>query len=172
MKRRTLPTGALNGNFVITEGALSAAERLLPTFRGSDGDHEGMVFLLGIEQPERTIFTSVIAPAASHSTGHVKAAAESVAAAARLARGHGLGLLGQIHSHPGGWTEHSEGDDELVLMPFEGMISIVVPHYGHHGLRPIDSLGVHQYQRGRWVLTTAGVTERFTVAPSGLDIRR
>jgi len=34
-----------------------------------------------------------------------------------------MGILCQVHSHPGSDTRHSDGDDELVLLPFEGMLS-------------------------------------------------
>lgn len=171
MKRRFLPTGALRGAYAITEGALLEADRLLPTFRGPDGDHEGLLFLLGFEQPARTVFVSVAAPVCDHGRGHVKAQPEAIAAVSRYGRSCGLGLLGQIHTHPEGWTEHSEGDDKLVFMPFEGMISIVVPHFGRFGLRPLDSLGVHQYQNGRWTLITEGLRDRLQIIPSAVDLR-
>ena len=60
----------------------------------------------------------------------------------------------------------------MVFMPFEGMLSIVVPYYGHFGLRPLDSLGVHQFQDGRWVLVDRdSVYHHFLVIPNSLDIR-
>jgi hypothetical protein len=171
LARWALPRAVLRGRFFITESAVAAAERLLPTFRGPDGDHEGVLFMLGFETPKWTLFTSVIAPDADHGRGHVRADEAAVAAAARDARKYGLGVLGEIHSHPDGWTEHSEGDDELVLMPFEGMLSLVVPRFGHWGMRPLDSLGVHQYQDGRWVAVAHGIREGFTLIPAALDVR-
>lgn len=172
LAQRVLPKAAIRGRFFITEGAVTAAERMLPTFRGPDGDHEGVLFMLGFETPKWTLFTSVVAPDADHGRGHVRADEAAVAAAARAARKHGLGILGEIHSHPDGWTEHSEGDDELVLMPFEGMLGLVVPHHGHWGMRPLESLGIHQYQDRRWVAIVRGIREGFTVVPSALDERR
>lgn len=169
---RKLPTGGLRGRFTIAEAALDAAERLLPTFRGPDGDHEGMIFLLGRELDDLTIYTSTLAPNADHGEGHVVCAPEDISAAQRGARAAGLGLLAQLHSHPRAGTQHSEGDDDLVLMPFEGMLSIVAPWYGRTGLRPLHGLGVHQYQDGRWVLMTPGsVREKFTIAPQAIDLR-
>ncbi len=73
------------------------------------------------------------------------------AEAARRARALGLGILAQVHSHPGDDTRHSDGDDELVVMPFEKMLSLVAPHYGRH-LQSIDDFAVHQFQDRRWVL--------------------
>ena len=169
---RELPRGEVRGRFVIADAALAAAERLLPTFRSSDADHEGMLFLLGWEFDALTVFTAALAPDADHGRGHVICEAGGVSAAQRAARQHGLALLGQLHSHPRASTQHSEGDDTLVLLPFEGMLSLVAPWYGRGGLRPLPGLGVHQFQDGRWVLMTPdSVRERFTVAPTAIDLR-
>jgi hypothetical protein len=60
----------------------------------------------------------------------------------------------------------------MVLMPFEGMLSIVAPRYGHFGLRPLDSLGVHQFQDGQWVVCAReSVGESFHVLPTEIDLR-
>jgi proteasome lid subunit RPN8/RPN11 len=73
-------------------------------------------------------------------------------AAARLARAFRLGVVAQVHSHPGSDTRHSDGDDELVLMPFEGMFSLVVGDYGAAGMMPDQGACLHQFQHGQWVL--------------------
>lgn len=162
----------LLGRFEIVDAALTAAERLLPTFRGVDGDHEGIVFLFGRELGERTIYTTVIAPEADHGWGHVHCSHEQIHAVVREGRRLGLALLAQLHSHPGSWTEHSEGDDDMIVMPFDGMLSIVAPHYGGHGLRPLDSLGVHQFQGGEWVLCERdSVHAQFAIVPAEVDLR-
>lgn len=93
-----LPVGEMRGRFLITEGALAAAERLLPSFRGPDGDHEGQVFLLGREMGELTILTTSLAPGADHGRGHVLSDASQVAAAARAARHASVAILGQLHT--------------------------------------------------------------------------
>lgn len=162
----------LLGRFAITDAALTAAERILPTYRGPDGDHEGIAFLLGFETPFVTVFTGVLAPEADHGPGHVFCSRERVLESARAARAAGASVLGQIHSHPGAATLHSGGDDEMALMPFEGMLSIVAPYYGHFGLRPLDSLGVHQLQSGQWALCERQtVSESFVVLPARIDLR-
>jgi len=162
----------MRGRFAIVADAVTEAERLLPSFRDASEDHEGIVFLLGHEGGEMTVFTTVLAPCADHGPGHVMCPPEEIAAAVRRAREHRVVLLGQLHSHPGSWIEHSEGDDHLVLMPFEGMLSLVCAHYGRVGLRPLTSLGVHQYQDGRWrLIKQTSVAENFTILPSGIDLR-
>lgn len=169
---RWLPTRQLRGRFAITDSALSAAERLLPTYRGAEADHEGILFLLGFELGSLTLFTGVAAPEADHGPGHVSCSSEQVLAVTRTARAAGLAVLAQLHSHPGSSTLHSEGDDTMVLMPFEGMLSLVAPHFGHFGLRPLDSLGVHQFQDGRWVACDRPtVRSGFRVLRSACDLR-
>lgn len=167
-----LPVRPLLGRFAITDAVVDAVADLLPTYRGSDGDHEGIVFLLGRELPDLTLFVGAAAPEATHTAGSVEAAPAAVLAVVDRARSLGLGLLAQVHSHPAGWSEHSEGDDGMVLMPFEGMLSIVVPHYGRHGLLPLDSLGVHQWQSGTWVACERkSVLRGLRVVPSRIDLR-
>jgi hypothetical protein len=131
-----------------------------------------MVFLLGREFGALTLLTTALAPDADHGPGHVICDPSTVAAAQRAGRDVGLAILAQLHSHPTDRIEHSEGDDELVLMPFEGMLSIVAPWYGRVGLRPLDNLGIHQFQDGRWVLAERdSVRERLRVLPTKIDLR-
>lgn len=170
--QRQMPRGPLRGEFAFHEQAVSETERLIPTFRGPEGDHEGMVFLLGVQDEERTIFTSAVAPDADHGPGHVICTAEAVLSVQQAGRAQGLGLLGQVHSHPSASTIHSLGDDDLVLMPFEGMLSIVLPWYGQWGMRPFDSLGVHQFQDGRWVAVERdSIRSSLLEIPGGIDLR-
>lgn len=169
---RRLDERTLRGRYFITDSALSAIENILPTFRGPDGNHEGIVFLAGFEREGQTLFVTAIAPEAEHGPGRVFCSREQVLAATRAARAAGVAILAQAHSHPGASSYHSAGDDDMVLMPFEGMLSLVVPHYGHFGLRPLCSLGVHQFQDGLWVVcTTDSVRAGFRVVPDQMDLR-
>jgi proteasome lid subunit RPN8/RPN11 len=167
-----LPVRPLRGRVLVTEAALRGCEDLLPTYRGPDGDHEGIAFLCGRELGGTQLLTTAIAPRCDHGRRHVMCDERQVEDVVALAHAHQLGVLAQVHSHPGPFTEHSEGDDEMVLMPFEGMISIVTPHYGRYGLRPLESLGVHQYQDGVWVMVEpVSVASAITVIPGSVDLR-
>lgn len=162
----------LRGQFLFTDHAIRALEELLPTYRGPDGSHEGIAFLCGVELPMATLYTTAVAPEADHGRGHVRCSEAQVAAVSAAARELGLGVLAQIHTHPWDGTVHSFGDDDMVLMPFEGMLSIVCPLYGRFALRPLETLGVHQFQDGRWVLAEAETAKaNFGVLPSALDLR-
>jgi proteasome lid subunit RPN8/RPN11 len=167
-----LPSCLLRGRVLITHAALRGCEDLLPTYRGIDGDHEGIAFLCGRELGDVQLLTTAIAPRCDHGRRRVMCDESQIEDVVAVAHAHRLGVLAQVHSHPGPFTEHSEGDDEMVLMPFEGMLSIVVPHYARHRLQPVESLGVHQYQDGRWVTAEpASVAAAVTIIPGNVDLR-
>ena len=58
----------------------------------------------------------------------------------------------------------------MILLPFDGMLSIVVPWYGKDGMHPLFSCGIHQYQEGRWVLSNKNL-DGIQVVPSMVDLR-
>src|SRR5881396_4059505 len=69
----------------------------------------------------------------------------------RAARRLGLAVMAQVHSHPGADTRHSDGDDELIVLPREGMFSLVIGRYGEGPADPRHGAGLHQFQDGHWV---------------------
>lgn len=153
-RTRPLPEAAARGRMIVPESIIVDTGIALRSFRGDDGPHEGIAFWGGHVIGADTVITGAVVPQAEHGWGRVHVLEGGVGAAARALRPFGAGLVAQVHSHPGVGTRHSEGDDELVLMPFEGMFSIVV---GRYGADPIDAragVGVHQFQDGRWVLVT------------------
>ena len=154
MRRRPLPRGLLRDRYWMSDGLIAETRRALLTFyeagRG-DGGHEGICFWAGIEGPDVTRLEAVILPVARHEPLGVFVSAVDFANAAEEAHGMGMGILAQVHSHPDADTRHSDGDDELVVMPFENMLSIVAPFYGRT-VRSISNFSVHQFQDHRWVL--------------------
>jgi proteasome lid subunit RPN8/RPN11 len=109
---------------------------------------------LGRRIGDDTYVMSCVAPAVDSGPQHVFADESAVGDAAAAARRRRLGLVAQVHSHPGSDTRHSDGDDDLVLMPFEMMFSIVVADYGLTDIEPGKGMALHQYQDGRWVWIT------------------
>lgn len=153
-RTRPLPRGALQGRYrladdliVKTRGAL----RLFDEAGRRDGGHEGICYWAGREGLGPTSMEKVLVPKAQHGPGSVFVSAADFADVARRARTMNLGVLAQVHSHPGHDTRHSDGDDDLIVMPFEGMLSLVAPHYGRD-LQSIFDFSVHQFQDHRWVL--------------------
>lgn len=162
---RPLPSLPARGRLIVAAEVPLATSRILTSFRGDDGAHEGIAFWLGRVLGDDTYVMAAIQPDAVHTFGSVSAPAEAVGAVSRRARALGLGVVAQVHSHPGDETRHSDCDDELVLLPFEGMYSLVVARYGHGTLEPGGGLGLHQFQVGRWV-QVSDPAEAIVMVPS------
>ncbi len=161
---RPLPEAKALGKLIISEPVLNQTSDALRRSEGPDGRHEGIVLWLGRTVGPTTLVMSSVAPQCDHGCGHVTMSAGQVGAAARTARAAALGIVAQVHSHPGDDVRHSDGDDDLVLMPFEGMYSIVVGRYGDN---PVPGGGVHQFQAGRWHrITDAAATT--VIVPAAL----
>lgn len=165
-----LPTGRIQGTFFVTEPVLHATRDALESFALAgihERGHEGIAYWAGRELADTTVFLQCIVPQAHHTPDGVFVDEREVGRMSRAAREQRLGILAQVHSHPGVDARHSDGDDTLILMPFEGMLSVVVPSFGI-GFRDICSACVHQFQDGRWVLCTPESVRAsiVTVAPT------
>jgi Prokaryotic homologs of the JAB domain len=173
-RTRPLPTGEVRGRYLVSGPMMDATRAALESFALEgihDGGHEGIVYWLGRECEGCTIFLQAIVPEADHSWGRVVVSAAEVGRLQRAARRQQLGLLCQVHSHPGTDVRHSDGDDQLILLPFESMLSIVVPRFGV-GFAGLGAAGVHQFQDKQWVYCSpASVADRLIVVPPMLDLR-
>lgn len=64
--------------------------------------------------------------------------------------------VAQIHTHPGDWVDHSPTDDEFVLVPSPGFVSVVVPDFGEQFER--SRCAIHVLERsGSWRLDAGGL---------------
>ncbi len=173
-RQRPLPLGELQGSFIVVSPLLPRTRQVLvetAVAGQAEGGHEGLVLWAGRELGVVTVMTTVIAPVTRSGPQGVFVSKEGVGEAGREARALKLGILAQVHSHPGPDGRHSDGDDDLVLMPFEGMLSIVVPEYGKKFTSFADC-AVHQFQKGRWVWCAAASVDRQTsVVPDLVDLR-
>ena len=152
-RTRPLPQRSLRGRYRISPRLIADTQRALRVFDDAgraDGGHEGICYWAGREEPAMTHLEVVIVPSAIHRRFGVFVSEAEFARTARRARSMGLGILGQVHSHPGKDTRHSDRDDDLIVMPFENMLSIVAPCYGRV-LFSISDFGIHQFQDHRWV---------------------
>lgn len=148
---KPLPKAAAKGRLLVGE---SVAVRTLEILRSSGTKtppHEGLVWWLGRIIGDDAAILACHQPPYTSGPQFVMAEAAATGAASRAARAVGLAVVAQVHSHPGNDTRHSDGDDDLVLMPYEGMFSLVVAHYGSGSLLPAEGAGLHQFQQGRWV---------------------
>jgi len=174
-REKPLPKGELRGRFLIARPLIEATREALTSIALEgikEGGHEGLVYWAGRDTDAGMAFLSVVVPESDHGPQGVMVDGQDVSRASRRIRDHNLGLKAQVHSHPGGDARHSDGDDELVLMPFEGMLSVVAPDFGIE-VEALGDLTVHQYQDGRWVLCSPESVERnFDVIPTVMDVRR
>lgn len=150
-RTRPLPCGRARGALVVPESVIEATTDMLREFGARGTRHEGLVYWTGRVVGGVAYVLSAISPRCYHGPQHVVANESEIGAVARESRRYHLGLIAQVHSHPGSDTRHSDGDDDLVLLPFEGMFSLVVASYGGGSLRPSEGAGLHQFQDGRWV---------------------
>jgi proteasome lid subunit RPN8/RPN11 len=173
-RTKPLPRGELRGRYLIAEPVVAATKAALVGFALAgirDGGHEGIAFWAGRETAESTMLLKAIIPNADHSAQRVMVSRAEIGRVARAARNEAMGILSQVHSHPGSDARHSDGDDHLILLPFENMLSIVAPHFGQH-FTNMGDVCVHQYQRGTWVLCSPeSVADRVTIVSSSLDLR-
>jgi hypothetical protein len=169
-RRTPLPIAALRGRYVLAPGLVDATgEALARPGSDPDGD-EAICYWAGRSLGSLTILTTVVVPRATRQPYRVVVDEAAFGDAARIARSLQLGLLAQVHSHPGQSVEHSDGDDRLVTLPFEGMLSVVVPNYARRRMSLMD-VGVHQFQDGRWASVTAhSVRAGVITVPLRLDI--
>lgn len=163
-----LPVAQARGRLLVAESVIEPTIAALRSSAGPCGPHEGLVLWLGRTIGPTSIVVAAICPPTRGGPEFVFLDEQAVGAAARTARQFGLGVVAQVHSHPGHDTRHSDGDDRLVLMPFEGMFSVVVALYGTGGLHPGSGVGLHQYQDRRWVRVVGNDT--MVIVPAGLGI--
>lgn len=167
---KPLPVAQIRGRFVLADDLLDVSRSALAVGHG-ELPTEGIAYWAGRERDGTSYLLTAIVPRARREPQRVVADEDAIGEAARTARWLQLGILAQVHSHPGRDVRHSDGDDEMVLMPFEGMLSIVLPEYAG---QPVDlsTIGMHQFQDGRWVwLSRESVIDAVRIAPRLIDLR-
>jgi proteasome lid subunit RPN8/RPN11 len=166
-RRTPLPLAPARGHLIIPETVARTTEIALRGFMGPDGRHEGIVFWAGRRTEDDQLVATAIVPRAVHGRGFIRVDADEVGEAAHQARTRRLVLLAQVHSHPGLDTRHSDADDNLVLMAYEFMFSVVVARYGDGGVSPAEGAGIHQLQDGQWI-QVSNAANAMIVIPSGV----
>lgn len=151
-RTKPLPRARATGPLVVPSHVLDSTVQVMRNCRGDDGPHEALVFWLGRRIGNDTYVLSAIAPQTEHEPRRVTVDRHEVGAVGRTARQRRLAIVAQVHSHPGDGSYHSDGDDDLILMPHEGMFSLVVAHYGRSGFASSTGFSIHQFKDGRWVL--------------------
>jgi proteasome lid subunit RPN8/RPN11 len=165
-----LPRSPNRGRLLVPVAVAEATIAVLRRFGGPDGPHEGLVYWAGRRADRDLLVLTALVPASDHGPQRVMVPPGEVGRMARAARSHGTAIVAQVHSHPGDDTRHSDGDDHLVLMPTEGMFSLVVADYGHGAIHPSAGAGLHEYQDGRWVQIPPECRDALLIIPPVLPL--
>lgn len=160
-------------SILVLERVLRETVTLLKSYHGARGPHEGIVYWAGLPFESLCIVTTCIAPRAKTTGGSFSTTTKANAEVIAWINRYKLHLLGQVHSHPGDWVDHSAGDDAMAFMPYEGYLSIIVSRYGQRGMMPLTTCGVHRYHNGRFErLPDPEVKTYFHIVPERADLRR
>jgi hypothetical protein len=173
-----LDDGVAGSKLYVPESVALEVERLLRTYRGNKDDegraeeHEGIVYLGGLEVASGSVVLVALSPSAVTTIGSFRTDIDANTAVVAALGNLGMTLVGQVHSHPGTCVDHSDGDDDGALVRFPGYWSLVVPSFARSGMRPLDRCGVHLFRDGKFRrLTKMAVEMRVHLVPSSLDLR-
>ncbi|SRR6266498_129367 len=154
----------------ITDTQLTATLSLLRSF-SRKRDCEGVVYWFGLDQGEQSIVSTLIVPRADVAHGCISTSVAANAEVLRTIVGTPLVLLGQAHSHPGEWVEHSRIDDEETFARFDGMISVVVPFLAKRSTA-LERWGIHRHVDGRFIrVDVSQIMKHLRVIPGEIDLR-
>ncbi len=165
-----LPVSSNIGHIIVSEAIAKQARITLQRFSGPDGRHEGLIYWLGRRIGNDSLVLSSVVPDCEHSPQRVMTSEKIIGKTMKLARKLGLAIIAQVHSHPGADTRHSEGDDKLVLMPFNGMFSLVIGNYGMGGITPNNGLGLHQFQNSQWFQISRECDDALIITPTIFEV--
>ena len=158
---------------VLHESVLPSSLSWLREAHDERSAHEGIIYWAGKSFGTHWIVTTCIAPQATTTRGSFMTSAVSNAEVISFLASQELELFAQVHSHPGEWVDHSDGDSEGAFMPYQHFLSIVAPRYGQAGIWPLTQCGVHRFEAGRFRrLANVEVNATFSLVAAAKDLRR
>jgi hypothetical protein len=115
---------------------------------------------------------AAVSPTASTTWGSFSTDLRSNAALIDALAQFELTLVAQVHSHPGNWVDHSDGDDAGAIVRFDGFWSLVVPNFARGGMLPLSAVGVHVFADGAFRrLSQGALAARVRAVPAAIDLR-
>lgn len=139
-----------NIRYYISEDVVRFSENILREYGNVNPSNEGFVYWAGKKELNKIFINTVIAPKTESNWGSVVVSHESNVDFVLCLSENKLIHIGQVHSHPGNWVDHSDGDDTMAPYKMEGLLSIVVRQYGFKGITPLIKCGVHRYNNRRF----------------------
>lgn len=151
-------------SYFLSREVLEFTEDILGQYGALQPPNEGIVFWAGNIEKEGVYINSAIAPDTDSTYYHVIVKVESMIRFVSFLSENGIKYIGQVHSHPGDFINHSPGDDELLCFKRDGLISIVAPNFGQTGIYPFKQCGFHKYSNGDFLmLSKRYVSKKFKV---------
>jgi proteasome lid subunit RPN8/RPN11 len=132
--------------YTISKGVIEMTNKILEEYRKLMPSNEGFVYWAGTLVKNEIRINTVIVPETESDKGSVMIPPEANFYVVQSLSEHKLQHIGQVHSHPGSWVDHSEGDNEWASFKTKGLVSIVVPNYGKNGMFPLTTCGVHRFK--------------------------
>jgi hypothetical protein len=148
----------------VPQGVVSGTMQVLRRY-GTRG-YEGMVLWVGTTSQDRaTVIDAWVPPQQSlrdeNGVGYFVPGEALVEISSEL-RSRGVGLIAQVHSHPGR-AYHSPADDQYAIVTTNGGFSLVVPNFGR-GSDRIADWAVYRLKGSRWrPLSLAEISATFQV---------
>ncbi len=153
-----------NKKYIIPSRAIISTEIVLRDYGRKRPSNEGLFYWAGRKDDNIVRVHLVIAPRTDSAARRVRTTPESNLKMMQVLFKHDMIHLGQVHSHPGPWVDHSDGDDEYAAFKINGLLSLVVPSYCKDGMMPIETCGVHRFEQDHFIrFTDEYVIDHFSI---------
>jgi len=155
--------------YKLPQQAIEFTDQVLKDYARSWPSNEGLVYWAGTFENSEYIVKAVIAPETESNEGRVSTSHRSNLDFILQLSKYGFVQIAQVHSHPEEWVDHTRGDDEYAAFKVEGLVSIVVPGYGKHGLLPLTKCGVHRFRDDDFIRLSHEYVKRHFLIDSTLN---
>lgn len=155
--------------YLIPENAIEDSVKVFREYAAEYPSNEGIVYWAGTREKQKNIIRYVVAPKAETHWGGVRVSHDANFEFVKFLTKNKLVQIGQVHTHPGRWVDHSDGDNRDAAFKVNGLLSLVVPHYGKKGMTPLSKCGVHRFWDGRFTRLSNKYIRKHFIVSSGLE---
>jgi hypothetical protein len=126
-------------------GLINITESILLEYSHKTPPSEGLVYWAGTKQKEVVNITTCIAPRIISNQYNLTVDHYSNFRVVEALSKSRLVHIGQVHTHPTKWVDHSDTDSVCASFKTSGILSIVVPNYALKGILPLTQCGTHRF---------------------------
>lgn len=155
----------MNPRLIVPSAVVTESERLLRRWRKC----ETVIYWVGEAHLDVATVTSVIRPRQQNTFGSFLVTREANADVVIWLCARKLKLIAQLHTHPGNYVGHSDGDNLGASLAFQGFYSLVIPNYGRSGILPLKQCGVHVFNNGFIELPSHIAEKQIQIIPHVAD---